>query len=71
MTNLSQKVHLKGFSPECVRLWIVKAPVIANDFPHPGKSQMYGSVWEIVKGASRIVLVTHCLAYADACAAEV
>jgi hypothetical protein len=33
---LSQYVHLNGFSPLCVLLWMVKAPVMAKDFPHPG-----------------------------------
>lgn len=36
---LSQYEHLKGLWPLCVRLWIVSAPVMANDFPQPGKSQ--------------------------------
>lgn len=27
-----------------MRLWIVSAPAMANAFPHPGKSQVYGSV---------------------------
>ena len=39
----SQYVHLNGLCPLCVRLWIVKAPVIAKDLPHPGKSHTYGS----------------------------
>ena len=36
---LSQYEHLKGLWPLCVRLWIVSAPVMANDLPQPGKSQ--------------------------------
>jgi hypothetical protein len=36
------KVHLNGFSPECVRLWIVKLPATAKVFKQPGKSQAYG-----------------------------
>ena len=35
-THLSQYVHLNGLCPLCVRLWIVSAPVIANDLPQSG-----------------------------------
>lgn len=49
-TYLPQYVHLNGFCPLWVRLWMVRAPVIANAFPQPRTSHTYGSVDDISTG---------------------